>query len=277
LKIFTGNANITLAEEIAAHLGIPVGECSATKFNNGEIQVIVNESVRGDDVFIIQPTCSPPNDTLMELLIIIDAMRRASARRITAVLPFYGYARQDRKTRGREPITAKLVANLITTALTLARENIPCAHAAYNERDVVLTTPLLDPRRSLVQALNLSGRVSVFANPMRYRETANVARLKTDIGRLKGVQTGPAGKLAALLQIEYSALSKSASNSPATKALNAALANVRAWPNIVLLSHRNNDAVALEITRHLMEARGFRVMLTNFYSNGRKRAATSIL
>jgi len=116
LKIFTGNANRPLAEEIAAHLRLPVGDCEVTKFKSGEIQVIVNESVRGDDAFVVQPTCSPPNDTLMELLILIDALRRASVRRVTAVIPFYGYARQDRKTRGREPITAKLVANLITTA-----------------------------------------------------------------------------------------------------------------------------------------------------------------
>lgn len=116
LKIFHGNANIELAEEIASQLGLRVGECDVTKFRNGEIQVIVNESVRGDDVFVVQSTCSPPNDTLMEILILIDALRRASARRVTAVIPFYGYARQDRKTRGREPITAKLVANLITTA-----------------------------------------------------------------------------------------------------------------------------------------------------------------
>ena len=118
LKIFTGNANVPLAEEIARHLGLRVGEGEVSRFKNGEIQVIINESVRGDDVFVIQPTCSPPNDTLMELLILVDALRRASARRITAVVPFYGYARQDRKTRGREPITAKLVANLITVAGT---------------------------------------------------------------------------------------------------------------------------------------------------------------
>lgn len=116
LKIFHGSANVMLAEEIANHLGLKVGDCDVTCFKNGEIQVIVNESVRGDDVYVVQSTCSPPNDTLMELLILIDALRRASARRITAVIPFYGYARQDRKTRGREPITAKLVANLITTA-----------------------------------------------------------------------------------------------------------------------------------------------------------------
>jgi len=116
LKIFHGSANPALAEEIATHLGLQVGDCDVTRFMNGEIQVLINESVRGDDVFIVQSTCSPPNETLMELLILIDALRRASARRVTAVVPFYGYARQDRKSRGREPITAKLVANLITTA-----------------------------------------------------------------------------------------------------------------------------------------------------------------
>lgn len=116
LKIFSGNANLGLAEEIARHAGISLGSVEVGRFANGEINVIVNESVRGADVFVVQPTCSPPNETLMELLILIDAFRRASARRVTAVVPFYGYARQDRKTRGREPITAKLVANLITVA-----------------------------------------------------------------------------------------------------------------------------------------------------------------
>jgi ribose-phosphate pyrophosphokinase len=116
LKIFHGTATPGLAEEIANHLGLRIGDCGVSRFQNGEIQVIVNESVRGDDAFVVQSTCSPPNDTLMELLILIDALRRASARRVTAVIPFYGYARQDRKTRGREPITAKLVANLLTTA-----------------------------------------------------------------------------------------------------------------------------------------------------------------
>ncbi len=116
LRIFTGNAHRELAREIVDYLGIPVGDAEVGRFSNGEIRVIINENVRGTDAFVVQPTCSPVNDTLMELLIMIDALRRASARRITAVIPFYGYARQDRKTRGREPITAKLVANLITVA-----------------------------------------------------------------------------------------------------------------------------------------------------------------
>jgi len=116
LKLFTGNANPQLAAEIAAYIGTELGAIEVGRFNNGEIQVIIQESVRGADAFVIQPTGAPANDTLMELLIIIDALRRASARRVTAVIPYYGYARQDRKTRGREPITAKLVANLIVTA-----------------------------------------------------------------------------------------------------------------------------------------------------------------
>jgi len=116
LRIFSGNANPALAEEIAQYLGVTVGEAKVSRFSDGEIHVKINESVRGADVFIIQPTCSPINEHLMELLIMIDALRRASARRITAVLPYYGYARQDRKTRARDPITAKLVANLLTAS-----------------------------------------------------------------------------------------------------------------------------------------------------------------
>lgn len=116
LKIFTGNANPELAEEIAQYLGVSVGDAKCTRFSDGEIQVKINESVRGADVFIMQPTCSPVNEHLMELLIMIDAVRRASAKRITAVLPYYGYARQDRKTRARDPITAKLVANILNAS-----------------------------------------------------------------------------------------------------------------------------------------------------------------
>ncbi len=116
LRVFSGTANHPLAEEIAAYLGLPLGDAFVGRFNNGETQVLIGESVRGADVFIVQPTCDPVNDTLMELLIMVDAVKRASAANITAVIPYYGYARQDRKTRGREPISAKLVANLLTTA-----------------------------------------------------------------------------------------------------------------------------------------------------------------
>jgi ribose-phosphate pyrophosphokinase len=116
LRIFTGNSNPALAHEIAAHIGVSVGDAFVGHFNNGETQVIIDESVRGKEVFIVQPTCYPVNDSLMELLIMVDACKRASARHVTAVIPYYAYARQDRKTRGREPISAKLIANLLTTA-----------------------------------------------------------------------------------------------------------------------------------------------------------------
>jgi ribose-phosphate pyrophosphokinase len=116
IKIFTGNANPALAKEICEHLGEPLGSATVNCFPDGETLVQINENIRGCDVFVVQPTCSPANDRIMELLIMIDALRRASAARITAVIPFYGYARQDRKDKPRVPITAKLVANLLTAA-----------------------------------------------------------------------------------------------------------------------------------------------------------------
>ena len=115
-QVFTGNANPALAHEIAAYVGVPLGQASVTSFPNGETAVKINENVRGRDVYIVQPTAPPTNQNLMELLIMIDAARRASAMRITAVMPFYGYARQDRKDQPRVPITAKLVANLLVAA-----------------------------------------------------------------------------------------------------------------------------------------------------------------
>lgn len=118
IKLFAGRSNPALAREIANYLGTSVGPMIIKNFADGEIYVQVKESVRGDDVFIIQPLCNPVNENLVELLIIIDAFKRASAKTITAVIPYYGYARQDRKTSGREAITAKLVADLLTTAGT---------------------------------------------------------------------------------------------------------------------------------------------------------------
>lgn len=116
LQIFSGNANRSLAQEIAAHLNINLGRAMVGTFRNGETRVKVEENVRGSDVFVVQPTCTPVNHNLMELLLLIDALRRASAARVTAVIPYYGYAKQEKKTTGREPISAKLVANLIRTA-----------------------------------------------------------------------------------------------------------------------------------------------------------------
>ncbi len=116
IKLFTGNANPELAKKIARFLHVKIGDAMVTTFSEGEIRVKINEDVRGRDVFIVQPTCPPTNNNLMELLIMIDAIRRASAKRITAVVPYFGYARQDRKDQPRVPITAKLVANLLETA-----------------------------------------------------------------------------------------------------------------------------------------------------------------
>jgi ribose-phosphate pyrophosphokinase len=116
IKLFAGRSNSKLAEEIAEYLGTTVGQMVIKNFADGEIYVQVQESIRGDDIFIVQPICNPVNENLMELLIMIDAFKRASAKSITAVIPYYGYARQDRKTSGREAITAKLVADLLTTA-----------------------------------------------------------------------------------------------------------------------------------------------------------------
>ena len=116
IKIFTANASSDLAKKIAEHLGVSLGDAQVGKFSDGEIYVNINETVRGSDVFVVQSTCDPVNDNLMELLIMIDAFRRASAGRITAVMPYFGYARQDRKAKARDPISAKLVADLIATA-----------------------------------------------------------------------------------------------------------------------------------------------------------------
>lgn len=116
MKLFSCNSNPELAKEIADNLGVELGDCKVTKFSDGEISVSIGESVRGKDVFIIQSTNDPVNDNLMELLIMTDAVKRASANSVTAVIPYYGYARQDRKSKPRDPITSKLVANMIVAA-----------------------------------------------------------------------------------------------------------------------------------------------------------------
>lgn len=116
LKVLSLNSNRALAQEIATAIGLELGKCSVKQFSDGEIQINIEESIRGCDVYVIQSTCEPVNENLMELLIMIDALKRASAKTINIVMPYYGYARQDRKARAREPITSKLVANLIETA-----------------------------------------------------------------------------------------------------------------------------------------------------------------
>ena len=116
IKVFSGNANKPLAEAICKELNIPLGNCEVGRFADGESFVSIYETVRGSDVFLVQSTCTPVNDSLMELLVMVDALKRASAGRVTAVIPYFGYARQDRKAKARDPITAKLVANMITAA-----------------------------------------------------------------------------------------------------------------------------------------------------------------
>lgn len=116
LQIFSLTGNPELAEEVAKEVGVPLSDCEVVRFADGETMVLINESVRGNHVYVVQPTCSPVNETLMELLIMIDALKRASAKTINLMIPYFGYARQDRKSKPREPITAKLVANLLTAA-----------------------------------------------------------------------------------------------------------------------------------------------------------------
>src|SRR6476469_3924862 len=116
LRVFSGRGNIPLSEKIARHLGDTLGKITLTNFPDGEISVRIEEDVRGRDVYVVQPTCPPVNENLMELLVMLDCFKRASAARLTAVIPYYGYARQDRKDQGRVPITAKLVADLVSGA-----------------------------------------------------------------------------------------------------------------------------------------------------------------
>jgi ribose-phosphate pyrophosphokinase len=209
MRVFSGNSNIPLAKEISHILGTPLGEADVTTFSDGEILVDIHESVRGMDVFVIQSTCTPGNTNLMELLIMIDAMKRASANRITAVLPYYGYARQDRKVSPRAPITAKLVADLITTAgahrvLTMDLHagqiqgffNIPVDH-------LFAAPVLLDYMRNrfpgdmVVVSPDAGGveRARAFAKRMKAslaiidkrRDSPNVAKFMNLIGEVKGL------------------------------------------------------------------------------------------
>ncbi|MBP2676347.1 MAG: phosphoribosylpyrophosphate synthetase [Deltaproteobacteria bacterium] len=208
LKIFTGNANPELAKEICAYLCIPLGSAVVKRFSDGEINVEIRDNVRGVDVFIIQPTSPPVNDHLMELLVLMDALKRASAKRVTAVLPYYGYARQDRKVLPRAPITAKLVADLLTAAgvsrvLTMDLHagqiqgffNIPVDHLysspvmleyirANYLNDVVVVSPDaggVERARAMAKRLNAS-----LAIIDKRREGPNVSAVMNIIGEVEG-------------------------------------------------------------------------------------------
>ncbi len=211
IKIFAGNSYPELAADIANRLGLSVGESQVTTFSDGEIAVNIGETVRGLDVFVIQPTSAPVNNNLMELLIMIDALKRASAGRITAVIPYYGYARQDRKAKARDPITAKLVADLITAAgadrvLTMDLHaaqiqgyfNIPVDNLVgspilsdyFIEKgfkdcdDVVVVSPDLG---SVTRARKFADKLNApIAIIDKRRPKANVAEVMNIIGEVKG-------------------------------------------------------------------------------------------
>lgn len=210
IKIFTGNSNPKLAKEIAEHVGIPMGNSMVTTFSDGEISVNIYETVRGSDVFVVQSTCSPGNDNLMEMLIMIDAFKRASAGRITAVVPYYGYARQDRKAKARDPITAKLIADLITSAgadrvLTMDLHaaqiqgffSIPVDHLlglpilsqhflerGFENDGIVVVSPDLG---SVTRARNFANRLNApLAIVDKRRPKANVSEVMNIIGDIDG-------------------------------------------------------------------------------------------
>ena len=208
LRIFTGNSNIDLVEKISEKLNIPIGKSEVKNFSDGEINVEIDESVRGMDVFVIQSICAPVNNNLMELLILIDALKRASARRITAVLPYYGYARQDRKVSPRAPISAKLVADLITTAgasriLTVDLHagqiqgffNIPVDHLfaapvlldylKQLKNDIVIVSPDAGGvERARAYAKRLNSSLAIID---KRREGPNVSQVMNIIGDVSGM------------------------------------------------------------------------------------------
>jgi ribose-phosphate pyrophosphokinase len=208
VSIFSGNANAPLAAAIAAQMEVPLGRCKVARFSDGEIAVEIGENVRGLDVYILQSTCTPVNDSLMEMLIMSDALRRASAMNITAVIPYFGYARQDRKVAGRTPITAKLVADMITTAridrvLTIDLHagqiqgffNIPVDNLyaipvlldevrKLNLVDAVMVSPDAGGvERARAYAKRLDANLAIID---KRRERANVSEVMNIIGDVKG-------------------------------------------------------------------------------------------
>ena len=210
LKVFSGRANLPLAEKIAQILGDPLGKAELKNFPDGEFWVRVDEDIRGRDVFVVQSTCHPVNDSIMELLVMLDALKRASAARITVVLPYYGYARQDRKAEGRVPITAKLVADLITSAgahrvLTLDLHaaqiqgffDIPVDHlyASPVIMNAVRQLPC-DPRDFIV----LSPDEGSVKRVLRYQKKLNVNMAIVDKRRISATQIETANLIGASLE-----------------------------------------------------------------------------
>lgn len=207
LQVFSGNANPVLAEEIVAKLGIELGKAEVSRFPDGELHVKIDENVRGRDVFVIQPTSHPVHDHLMELLVMIDALHRASAERITAVMPYYSYARQDRKTRPREPITAKLVANLLVQAganriLTMDLHagqiqgffDIPVDHLEaapllsdyFREKDLSKVVVVSPDVGGTARARNFAGRLDKpIAIIDKYRESDSNVEIMHIVGNVK--------------------------------------------------------------------------------------------
>jgi ribose-phosphate pyrophosphokinase len=209
IKLFSGSANRPLAEATAAYMGVPLGPADLTRFSDGEIFVRVNDNVRSADVYVVQPTCSPVNDHIMELLVMVDSLRRASAGSITAVLPYYGYARQDRKVAPRTPITAKLVADLLTAAgvsrvvaIDLHAGQIqgffsqPFDHLYANRVFLEYLQPLFRDQQPVFVSPDAGGveRARAYAKRMnadlaiidKRRERANVSEVMHIIGEVKG-------------------------------------------------------------------------------------------
>ena len=200
LLLFTGNANPALATEIASYLSMPVGDCMVRQFADGEIYLQIQENVRGGDVFVIQPTCTPVERNLMELLLMIDALKRASAERITAVLPYYGYARQDRKDKPRVPISARLVAAVLETAgadrvLTLDVHaaqiqgffDIPVMIEYFKAQNIKGRTVVSPDAGGVERARAFAKRLSApLAIIDKRREEANIAEVMNVVGEVKG-------------------------------------------------------------------------------------------
>ena len=240
LKIFTGNSNPALAAEMCAHMGVSLGSATVNRFPDGETFVQINENIRGDDVFLVQPTSNPANDRIMELLIMIDAMRRASAKRITAVIPFFGYARQDRKDRPRVPITAKLVANLLTAA---------GAHR-------VLT---LDLHAQQIQGFFDIPVDHLFASPVFYNHIqkngllSNATVFSPDIGGMKA-----AAAMAEMLDLPLGFVAKRRTNATTVEATN--LVGEVEDRDIILVDDMTETAGTLVAAGRLLKQNGARTV-----------------